>query len=105
MILLDTNVISAMMRLRPEPAVAAWLDKQPEEALWTASVVLAELLSGIELMSAGGKQRALREMVEGMIAEDFRGQVLKFDLAAARSYGQILSSRKQIGRPIREMDA
>ena len=105
MILLDTNVISEMMRLRPNHAVVAWLDKHPIEELWTASVVLAELLTGIELMSAGRKQRALRETVEGMIAEDFRGQVLKFDLPAARSYGLILSSRKQIGRPIREMDA
>ncbi|MGC1463324.1 MAG: type II toxin-antitoxin system VapC family toxin [Terracidiphilus sp.] len=105
MILLDTNVISEMMRLRPEPLVAAWLDKQPQEELWTASVVIAELLSGIELMSAGRKQRALREAVEEMIGEDFRGQVLKFDLFAARRYGQIFSSRRSTGRPIREMDA
>lgn len=105
MILLDTNVISEMMRFRPEPAVAAWLDKQLEEDLWTASVVLAELLSGIEMMPPGRKQRTLREAVEGMIAEDFREQVFKFDLPAARNYGQILSSRKRIGRPIREMDA
>lgn len=105
MILLDTNVISEMTRLRPEPAVLAWLDNQPEELLWTASVVLAELLSGVELMAVGRKQSALREMIEGMIVEDFRGQILKFDVAAARGYGQILSSRKRIGRPIREMDA
>jgi predicted nucleic acid-binding protein len=105
MILLDTNVISEMMRLRPEPAVVSWLDKQPEEDLWTASVVLAELLSGIDLMPSGRKQKILRQAVEGMIAEDFREQVLKFDVPAARSYGQILSSRKRNGRPIREMDA
>jgi len=105
MILLDTNVISEMMRLKPEPIVAAWLDKQPDEDLWTASVVLAELLSGIEMMSKGRKQDMLREAVEGMIAEDFRGRLLRFDLPAARNYGQILSSRKRIGRPIREMDA
>ena len=105
MILLDTNVISEMMRLRPEPVVAAWLDKQPQEELWTASVVLAELLSGIELMPAGRKQTALRDAVEEMIADDFRGQVFRFDVPAARRYGQILSARKRIGRPIREMDA
>ena len=105
MILLDTNVISEMMRERPEPAVSAWLNKQPEEEIWTASVVLAEVLSGIEMMAAGHKQKALREAVDGMIAEDFRGRDLDFDLSAARQYGQILSTRRRIGRPIREFDA
>ena len=105
MILLDTNVISEIMRERPDPAVKAWLRARPRKEFWTASVVIAELLSGIDLMPVGRKQRALREAVEGMIAEDFRGQILNFDLSAARHYGKILSSRQQIGRPIREMDA
>ena len=105
MILLDTNVISEMMRSRPEPMVSAWLDRQPEEELWTASVVLAELLAGIELMPSGRKQRTLREAVEGMIAEDFRGQILNFDLQAARQYGRILAIRRKMGHPIREFDA
>ena len=104
MILLDTNVISEMTRVRPDPVVAAWLDKQPEEELWTASVVLAELFSGIDMMPAGRKQKALREAVEEMIADDFRGQILSFDLRAARQYGQILSIRRKLGRPIREFD-
>jgi predicted nucleic acid-binding protein len=105
MILLDTNVISEMMRKQPEPAVSAWLDRQPEEELWTASVVLAELLSGIDMMPEGRKQKGLREAVEGMIAEDFQGQILDFDLPAARLYGQILAIRRKMGRPIREFDA
>jgi len=63
------------------------------------------LPSGIDIMPAGRKQKALREAVEGMIAEDFRGQILNFDLPAARCYGQILSSRQRIGRRINEMDA
>jgi toxin FitB len=105
MILLDTNVISETMRERPEPAVSEWLDKHPVEELWTASVVVAELLSGIDLMPPGRKQKAFREAVEGMIAEYFRGQILNFDVPAARCYGQILSSRQRIGRRIREFDA
>jgi len=105
MTLLDTNVISELMRLRPDPAVSTWARALPRKELWTASVVIAELLSGVELMSTGRKQRALREAVEGMIAEDFRGQILRFDVPSARRYGQILSSRKLKGRPIREMDA
>ncbi len=105
MILLDTNVISEALRERPDPAVSAWLDEQPEEELWTTSVVIAELLSGIELMPSGRKQRTLREAVEEMIVEDFRGQILTFNLPAARQYAQILAARRKTGRPIREMDA
>jgi predicted nucleic acid-binding protein len=105
MILLDTNVISELLRKRPEPAVAEWLDKQPREELWTASVVLAELLSGISLMPTGRRQRALGEEVERMISVDFQDQILDFDLPAAREYGEVLAARSKIGRPIREFDA
>jgi hypothetical protein len=105
MILLDTNVISETLRERPDPVVSAWLDEHPEEELWTTSVVVAELLSGIELMPSGRKQKALREAVEKMIVEDFRGQILTFNLPAARQYAQVLAARQKIGRPIRELDA
>lgn len=105
MILLDTNVISEIIRERPDPAVTIWLRARPRKEFRTASVVIAELLSGIDLMPAGRKQEALRNAVEGMIAEGFRGQILNFDLAAARHYGQIPSSRQRIGRRIREMGA
>jgi len=93
------------MREHPEPAVSAWLDEQPEQELWTASVILAELLSGIDMMPAGRRQKALRDAVEGMIAEDFRGRIVDFDLPAARQYGKILATRRNMGRPIREFDA
>jgi hypothetical protein len=105
MILLDTNVISEMLRQRPNPAVSAWLDDYPEEELWTASVVVAELLAGIELMPSGRKQNGLREAVEDMLTQDFRGQILTFNLPAARQFARILAARREIGRPISEMDA
>ena len=105
MILLDTNVISEMMRPRPDPAVAAWIQPLPRREFWTSTVVVAELLSGIDLMPVGRKQRELREAVELMLAEDFHGQILSFDLAAAHCYGQILSERQRMGRPIKELDA
>jgi predicted nucleic acid-binding protein len=105
MILLDTNVVSELMRLRPEPTVSLWLKGIPREECWTSSVVVAELLSGIESMPSGRKQRALREAIDGMIAEDFSGQILSFDLDSARRYGQILSARQRIGRPISQLDA
>ena len=86
MILLDTNVISEAMRERPNPAVRAWLKAQPRAEIWTASVVIAELLSGIESMPAGRKQGLLREMIEDMIAEDFRGVLLCGDARLPRRH-------------------
>jgi hypothetical protein len=103
--LLDTNVISETMLDRPDSAVSAWVDAQPRNELWTASVVIAELLAGIETMPAGQKQLALREAVEDMVLDDFYGQILPFNLPAARHYAQILATRQKMGRPIREMDA
>jgi predicted nucleic acid-binding protein len=105
MILLDTNVISEMMRPRPDSRVAAWMQSLPRKEFWISSIVVAELLSGIDLMPSGRRQMGLREAFEAMLTEDFHGQILSFDLAAARYYGQILSTRQRIGRPINEMDA
>jgi predicted nucleic acid-binding protein len=105
MILLDTNVISEIMRPRPDSRVAAWIQSLPRKEFWTSSVVVAELLSGIESMPSGRRQKGLREAFEAMLTEDFHGQILSFDLAAARHFGQILSARQRLGRPINEMDA
>jgi predicted nucleic acid-binding protein len=105
MILLDTNVLSEFMREMPDPAVRAWFQQYPQTEVWTTSIVIAELLAGIETMPIGRKQKMLREAVEKMILNDFRGQILPFNLPAARLYAQILASRQKSGRPIREMDA
>ena len=105
MILLDTNVISELMRPDPDRAVLAWFDTHADGEAWTSAVVVAELLSGIDLMPSGRRQRTLREHVEAMIAEDFLGRILDFDLEAARHYGRILAVRQRMGRPIDEMDA
>lgn len=105
MILLDTNVISELLRDKPDPGVLTWLRAFPRSEFWTTSIVIAELLSGIELMPAGRRLATLRQAIEEMIVEDFRGQILTFNLPAARHYAQILAARRRLGRPIREMDA
>jgi len=105
MILLDTNVISETMRERPSRAVLAWLDAQSGADPCTASVVIAELLSGIECMPVGRKQEILRKSIERAITEKFGGRVLPFNLAAARQFAEIVASRKHTGRPIHELDA
>jgi predicted nucleic acid-binding protein len=105
MILLDTNVLSEVMQLRPEPAVMAWIDSQQPEELWTCSIVVAEVLSGLDLMPSGKRQVQLREKAEFMFLTLFGERIWDFDQAAARVYGTILRTRKALGKPIDEMDA
>ena len=104
-ILLDTNVLSEVMTLKPKPSVMAWIDSQPEEELWTCTIVVAEMLSGLDLMSYGKRQIQLRDKAEQMFLTLFSKRILDFDQTAARAYGTILRIRKAIGRPIDEMDA
>jgi predicted nucleic acid-binding protein len=105
MIVFDTNVISEVLRPAPEPAVLAWLRSVPRREIWTCTVVLAELFSGVDLMPSGRHQQLLREKMELMVPTLFREQVLTFDLPAARAYGPILATRQRMGRPIEEIDA
>jgi len=104
-ILLDTNVLSEAMNLKPKPEVMAWIDSKQEEQLWTCTIVVAEMLSGLDLMPDGKRQIQLREKAEQMFLTLFAERVLDFDQAAARVYGNILRTRKAMGRPIDEMDA
>jgi len=105
MIVLDTNVISEVLRPVPAPAVLNWLRSARRSELWTSSIVVAELFSGVDLMPPGKRQQVLREKMEQMISVLFTGKVFTIDLAAARAYGPILAARQRMGRPIDEMDA
>ena len=105
MILLDTNILSETMNLRPEPAVMAWIDSQAPDELWTCTIVVAEVLSGLDLMPNGKRQEILREKAEYMFSTLFANRIFPFGQEAARAFGTILRNRKTIGRPIDEMDA
>jgi predicted nucleic acid-binding protein len=105
MILLDTNVISEVMKTRPEPQVMAWIDSKDPDELATCTIVLAELLSGLDLMPVGSRQRRLREKAEYMFSALFANRVFDFDVSAARMFGTVLGIRTSMGRPIDDMDA
>ncbi len=105
MIVFDTNVVSEVLRPVPAPEVLFWLRSVPRREIWTCTVVLAELLSGVDLMPAGKRQRLLREKMEQLVPTLFMNQILLFDLSAARAYGPVLAARQAIGRPIDEIDA
>ena len=82
MIVLDTNVVSELMRPVPNPAVLAWVDAQSDRDLWLCSVVVSELLCGLARLPPGARRAQLTQAFEAMLAQDVAGRVLAFDLPA-----------------------
>ena len=104
MFVLDTNVLSAMMRLQLEPQIAAWIAAQPAELLFTTSLSQAEILSGLAIMVEGRRRRDLEAAARAMFLEDFNGRVLPFDGEAATAYASIFAARRRAGRPAATLD-
>jgi predicted nucleic acid-binding protein len=104
-IVLDTNVISELMRLEPHSGVIAWTAAQPNATLCTTSVNKAEILYGIVALAEGRRRANLLAAAEAMFAEDLADRVVPFDSAAAARYGEIVTMRRRAGRPIEAFDA
>jgi len=104
MIILDTNVISALMRSTPEPPVVDWLDAQPSESIWTTSVCVFEIIYGLKTMVSGKRQQALQEAFEQALQHDMEGRVLDFDVAAAREAASVAARLRADGRPVEIRD-
>ena len=102
---LDTNVVSELMRPAPDAAVLAWLNDQPADMLCLNSVVVSELLYGVARLSEGKRRAQLAQTVQAMLAEDFPGRVLSFDLEAAVVYADLVAMRERQGQPIDVADA
>lgn len=100
MILIDTNVISELMRPNPAPAVLAWFGGQDATALHLSAVGEAELRRGAAILPDGKRRDRLIAEIDAMIAEDFAGRVLPFDSAAAAAFAVIFVDRRAAGRPI-----
>ena len=105
MIILDTNVISEVMRANPVPEVFDWLAAQPASRLFTTTITQAEILYGIELLPKGKRRIALQSAAQTMFEEDFSGRILPFDSDAARVFANIAASRRASGHPITQWDA
>jgi len=105
MIILDTNVLSELMRPKPSLRVAAWVAKQPAAELFTTSITEAEIFYGIELLTKSKRREGLLAAAEAMFAEDFRGRICGFDSDAARAFSKIAAHRRARGRPISHADA
>jgi len=98
-IILDTNVLSALMRAGPEPAVVAWLDRQPAESVWITSITLFETRFGLALLPSGRRRQALESAFDQLLSEDLENRVLDFDSAAATA-AALLAARQKSGRPV-----
>ena len=105
MLILDTNVLSEVMRPAPDGRVLNWLDEQSADSLWVTSITMAEIMYGIGRLPQGKRQAQLNEMALVMFAEDFAGRIAVFDEAAALHYAELACSRAQLGRPISMADA
>ena len=103
MILLDTNVVSELMRTEPIDRVARWIAGQPR--LGTTAITHAEILLGVQLLPKGKRRDALQEVANDIFEEDFDGRVFSFDGEAARAYADIVAARRRAGRPISTADA
>ena len=104
MVLIDTNVVSELMRQTPAPAVMAWFAAQDSGALYLTAISEAELRTGVAILPAGRRRERLAVEVDAVVREDFAGRVLPFDSAAARAYAVIVASRRSTGWPIPEAD-
>ena len=104
MIVLDTNVLSELMRRRPAARVVRWVDEQDASALAITAVTVAELLYGVARLAGSARKTELAAAVDLLIQEDFAGRVLSFDAAAAARYAELVVKREQQGRPISTAD-
>ena len=105
MIVLDTNVVSELMRGEPAGVVVEWVDRQPANDVYLTAVTLAEFLYGIARLPDGRRKTTLAELLDAMVADDFEHRVVAFDETAAAHYADIVVRRERGGRPISAADA
>src|SRR6516165_8456515 len=99
MIILDTNVLGALMRAVPDAAVLEWLDRQPADSVWITSITLFETRFGLALLPAGRRRQVLEAAFDDLLREDLENRVLDFDSAAATA-AALLAARQKSGRPV-----
>src|SRR5437868_2651557 len=105
MIILDTNVLSELMKSLPNENVLAWIGAFPATELHITTITQAEIIYGIFLLPAGKRRAAVETAADAMFREDFAGRILPFDSDAALPYARIASTRSRTGKPISNFDA
>jgi toxin FitB len=104
MIILDTNVLSALMRHAADKNVVAWLDKQPRSSIWTTSVTIMEIRFGLLILPAGKRRSRLMQTFETVLVDEMERRIAPFDTIAAQYAGDLMASRHKRGRPVKLRD-
>ena len=104
MFILDTNVVSELMRPAPDPMIASWVAEHSTSSLFLTAVTEAELRFGLAVMPPGKRRDGLATGLERMLKTGFANRVLPFDSGAARAYAGIAAARRRGGRPIAQAD-
>lgn len=99
MIILDTNVLSALMRLPADKKVVEWLDKQPRTSIWTTSITILEIRYGLQILPVGKRRSALIQIFERVLVDEIESRVAPFDTVAAQHAGDLMAARHRKGRP------
>lgn len=97
MIILDTNVLSALMRNVPDPSVASWIDRQPQSSIWTNSITILAIQTGLQIMPPGKKRVSLSEDFERLL-DRIDHRIAAFDEHAARLAAELTGLRQKQGR-------
>jgi predicted nucleic acid-binding protein len=104
-IILDTNVVSELMKAAPRASVLRWIDSKPPVSFYVTTITQAEVLYGIRLLPKGGRRAVIEQAALEMFERDFETRILTFDSAAAAAYAEIAAARRVAGRPISALDA
>jgi hypothetical protein len=104
-IILDTNVLSELMKAEPAASVVEWVTSQPASRLFITAITQGEILYGIGLLPKGGRRSRIASAAKAMFAEDFSDRILAFNSDAAVAYADIAVARRKKGRPISQFDA
>ena len=104
MLVVDTNVLSELMRPAPDTVISSWVAERMTSSLYLTAVSEAELRFGLAIMPPGRQRDGLAEGLERMLRTGFANRVLPFDSAAASAYAEIAAARRMMGRPMPEAD-
>ncbi len=104
MIVLDTNIISELMKASPSKTVIEWIDKQEVTQLFVTTITIAEISYGIHALPKGKKRQLIEAAFHYAIHDAFNHRLLEFTEDAAHVYGKIMGERKQLGQPLSILD-
>jgi hypothetical protein len=99
-IILDTNVVSALMQRTPDVAVIDWLNQQPAESIWLTSITIFETRFGLALLPKGRRRDSLEDAFDRLLSEDLDKRILDFDVPAASAAATVAAARQRAGRPV-----